>query len=103
MLVVVLTSPIQEAGKSFTCYLFNTLMCKLYVISVIHLYMLSIDKVYILYIWASLVAQTVRYLPAMQETLVRSIIRADLLEEVIATLSNMLAWEIPRTEEPGGL
>ena len=65
--------------------------------------MLSIDKVYILYIWASLVAQTVRYLPAMQETLVRSIIRADLLEEVIATLSNMLAWEIPRTEELGGL
>ena len=65
--------------------------------------MLSIDKVYILYICASLVAQTVRYLPAMQETLVRSIIREENLEEVIATLSNMLAWEIPRTEEPGGL
>ena len=39
----------------------------------------------------------------MQETRVRSLGREDPLEEDMATLSSILAWRIPRTEEPGGL
>ena len=52
---------------------------------------------------ASLVAQTVKNLPAMQETWVRSLGWEDPLEEGMATLSSILAWRIPWTEEPGGL
>ena len=50
-----------------------------------------------------LVAQRVKNLPAMQETWVRSLGWEDPLEEEMATHSSILAWEIPRTEEPGGL
>ena len=39
----------------------------------------------------------------MQETGLRSLYQEDLLEEEIATHSGILAWEIPWTEEPGGL
>ena len=39
----------------------------------------------------------------MKETCVRSLGQEDLLEEAIATPSNILAWEIPQTEETGGL
>ena len=53
--------------------------------------------------WASLVAQTVKNLPAMLETLVRSLGREDLLEKGMATHSSILAWRIPWTEEPGRL
>ena len=48
-------------------------------------------------------AQMVKNLPAMQETQVRSVGREDPLEESMSTHSNILAWRIPRTEEPGGL
>ena len=41
--------------------------------------------------------------PAMQETQIRFLGREDPLEEEMATYSNILAWEIPWTEEPGGL
>ena len=41
--------------------------------------------------------------PAMQETWVQSLGPQDPLEEEIATHSSVLAWEIWRTEEPGGL
>ena len=44
---------------------------------------------------ASLVAQMVKHLPAMQETGVRSLGREDSLEEEMATHSSVLAWEIP--------
>ena len=53
--------------------------------------------------WASLVAQTVKSLPAMQETQVQSPGGEDPLEKGMATRSSILAWRIPRTEEPGGL
>ena len=53
--------------------------------------------------WASLVAQTVKNLTAMRKTLVPSLGREDLLEKDVATHSNILAWRIPWTEEPGGL
>ena len=52
---------------------------------------------------ASLVAQMVKNLPAMQETWVRSLGWKDTLEKGMATHSCILAWRIPGTEEPGGL
>ena len=52
---------------------------------------------------ASLVPQVVKNLPVMQETWVQSLGREDPLERGMATHSSILAWEIPRTEEPGGL
>ena len=48
-------------------------------------------------------AQMVKNLPAMQETWVQSLGLEDPLEEGMATHSSILAWEIPWTEEPGGL
>ena len=44
----------------------------------------------------------VKNLPAMQETWVRSLVQEDPLEKQMTTLSSILAWEIPWTEEPGG-
>ena len=52
---------------------------------------------------ASLVAQTVKRLPTMQETWVQSLGQEDLLEKEMATHSSILAWKIPWTEEPGRL
>ena len=52
---------------------------------------------------ASLVAQTVKNLPAMQETQVQSLGQKATLEKGMATHSSILAWRIPWTEEPGGL
>ena len=49
---------------------------------------------------ASLVAQTVKRLPARQETRVRSLGREDPLEKEMATHSSSLAWKIPWTEGP---
>ena len=51
----------------------------------------------------SLVAQTVKCLPKMWETWVRSLSREDPLEKEIATHSSIHAWKIPWTEEPLGL
>ena len=48
-------------------------------------------------------AQVGKNLPAMQETWVRSLGWEDLLEKEMATHSGILAWRIPRTEEPGRL
>ena len=53
--------------------------------------------------WASLTAQQVKDLPAMQMTRVQSMVWENPLEKEMATYSSILAWEIPRTEEPGGL
>ena len=52
---------------------------------------------------ASLVAQSVKNLPAVLETRVRSLGREDPLEEEMATPSSILAWRITWIEEPGGL
>ena len=48
---------------------------------------------------ASLEAQTVKNLPAMQETQVQSLDQKDLLEKGMAIHSSILAWRIPWTEE----
>ena len=45
----------------------------------------------------------VKRLPTMQETWVQSLGWEDLLEKGMATHSSILVWEIPWTEEPGGL
>ena len=52
---------------------------------------------------ASLVAQMVKHLSAMQETRVRSLSWEDPLEKEMAAHSSILAWKIPWTEEPGRL
>ena len=48
-------------------------------------------------------AETVKNLPAVQETQVQSLDREDPLEEEMATLSNILVWKSPWTEEHGSL
>ena len=48
-------------------------------------------------------AQTVKNLPAMQRTWVRSLVQENPLEKGMATYSSILAWRIPLTEEPSGL
>ena len=55
------------------------------------------------YSWASLVAQLVKNPPAMWEIWVRPLHWEDPLEKGKAIHSSILAWRIPRTEEPGGL
>ena len=58
---------------------------------------------YIPHARASLVAQKVKNLPAMQETQVQSLGREDPLEKRMATHSSIPVWRIPWTEEPDGL
>ena len=48
-------------------------------------------------------AQTIKNLPAMQETQVPSLGWEDPLEKGVAIHSSILAWRSPWTEEPGGL
>ena len=52
---------------------------------------------------ASLVAQMVKNMPAMQETCVQSLGQEEPLEKGMATHSSILSWRIPCTGEPGGL
>ena len=54
-------------------------------------------------LWASLVVQRVKCLPAMRESQVWSLGQEDPLEKEMATHSSILAWRIPWTEEPGRL
>ena len=63
----------------------------------------TFNELKILIVQASLVAQMVKKPPAMWKTWVRSLGWEDSLEEEMATHSSILAWGIPRTEEPGGL
>ena len=53
--------------------------------------------------WASLMASTVKRLPAMWETRVHFLGREDPLEKEMAIHSSTLAWKIPWTEEPDRL
>ena len=52
---------------------------------------------------SSLIAQSVKNLPVVQETWVRSLGQEDPLEKEMATHSSILAWRIPWTEESMGL
>ena len=51
---------------------------------------------------ASLVAQSMENLPAMQETWVQFLGQEDPLEKEMATHPSILAWRIPWTEDPAG-
>ena len=53
--------------------------------------------------WASLVAQMLKKMPAVQESQVQSLGGEDPLEKGMTTHLSILAWRIPWTEEPGGL
>ena len=53
--------------------------------------------------WASLLVQLTKNPPAIQEMQSWSFNQEDALEKEMAIHSSILAWEIPRTEEPGGL
>ena len=52
---------------------------------------------------ASLIVQSVKNLPVMQETRVQFLGQEDPLKKGMATHSSTLAWRIPWTKEPGGL
>ena len=58
---------------------------------------------FLLYKKASLVAQRIKRLPAMQETRVQSLGWEDPLEKEMVTYSSTLAWKILWMEEPGRL
>ena len=58
---------------------------------------------YIQHYGASLLAQTLNNMPAMQETQVQSLGWEDLLKKETASHSSILAWRIPWTEKPGRL
>ena len=60
-------------------------------------------KEYNLDVWASLVDQLVKNLPAMKDTWVQALSWEDHLEEGMAIHSSILPGESPWTEEPGGL
>ena len=78
-------------------------------IKFLYLYIIFLYILHSIYICISLMtntvvfqAQRIKHLPAMQETRVPSLGWDDPLEKEMATHS-ILAWRIPRTEEPGGL
>ena len=54
-------------------------------------------------IWASLVAQMVKNLPAMRKIQVQSLGKKDPLDKRMATHSSILIWRVPWTEELGRL
>ena len=56
-----------------------------------------------IYVWIFLGSSVVKYPPAIQETHVQSLGQEVPLEKAMTTHSNILAWEIPWTEKPGGL
>ena len=61
------------------------------------------DTGFELHLEVSLLAQTVKRLPAVLETWVRSLGREDPLEKEMAPHSSTLAWKIPWIEEPAWL
>ena len=66
--------------------------------------LISQDKAFhVASVRTSLVAQTVKRLPAMRETWVQSLGQEDPLEKAMAPHSSTLAWKIPWMEEPRGL
>ena len=63
----------------------------------------NLDTTEQLTLWAFLVTQMIKNLPAVKETQVWSLGQEDPLEKGMATHSRILVWRIPRTEEPGRL
>ena len=67
-----------------------------YLIASYNLYIITLS-------WTSLVAQTVKRLPTIQEIWIQFLGQEDLLEKQMATCFSILAWKIPWMEEPGRL
>ena len=72
--------------------------CKapVFIVAKVHSFILQ----HLCFLGASLVAQTIKNLPAVQETRVQSLGWEDPQEKGMATYSSILAWEVPWTEEP---
>ena len=83
----------------FKSLLYHAISCQIHMGLFLDTLSESID----LFVWISLVAQTVKHLPTMQETQVWSLGWEDPLEKETATHSSTLAWKIPWTEDPGRL
>ena len=85
-------------------YRFSTIILKFYTISHRYLEVFTFSQKYLLKYTrnsrTSQVAQTVKNLPVMQETQLRSLGHEDPMEKGMGTHSSILAWRIPRTEEP---
>ena len=101
-------------GKNFIwlCYmsllmwywiLFNSILLKMFVPILIRDIGLLFSYVVVSFPGVSLVAQTVNNLPAMQDTWDQFLGWKDPLEKEMTMHSNILAWETPWMEEPGGL
>ena len=92
---------------NFIWLAFNVVLVQVYLRYIINFISLMSEKWTIFnpfrHLWASLVAQTVKNLPAMQETGVWSLGQEDPLEKEMATHSSVLAWRISWTEKPGRL
>ena len=59
--------------------------------------------VFSVFVFLILISQTIKNLPAMQETWIQYLGQEDPLENEMATHSSILAWRSPRAEEPGRL
>ena len=94
---------VQRAAKSQT-WLSNEAHDGIYIYIYIHTHIQNRLPIYIdnIYIWFSPGGSMVKNPPA-KEMWVWSLGQEDPLEKEMATHSSILAWEIPSTEEPGGL
>ena len=92
-----------SGSKILYTYLINNAYVYTHICVYIHIHTHTHMHTHIYISWASLVAQTVKNPPTMQETRVQSLGWEDPLEKDMATHSSILAWGIPRTEEPGEL
>ena len=75
----------------------------LHLFGLVSFYLVPSFVLYFSVFWASLVAQSLKHLPAMWETWVQALGWEDPLEKEMTTHSSILVWRIPWTEEPGGL
>ena len=98
-------SDLKNSKKKKKCRFRNNISWSSVVISSenVRLFCVWAIKFYMQTLRTSLVAQTVKNLLAIQETLVQFLSQEDLLEKGMATHSSVLACRIPWTEEPGEL
>ena len=96
--VIYLTGPF---GEKFLLFL-NFLHALIKIPSLAHDFCHKLSGILLTMYLASLVAQMIKNLPAVQKTSVQSLGWEDPLERGKATHSSILAWRIPWTEEPGG-
>ena len=86
----------------FTEWFYNFILLLLFTYNSYFFYQWILE-IYTMHDGASLVAQTVKNLSAVQETWVQSLGQEDPLQKGMSTHSSILAWRISWTEEHGGL